>query len=324
MLKIIDLLDLTLEEVKNNVVWIGALSGNGIPNPKLPFYFSTRAAARFLAAICNEGWISDGLYYSNSKKELRDSVRRDALSIFGGDKNTVKEWVKVKDQYLSFTSIIRDVVQLITGFKGVKSVNNPPVPPFVLEDEELIYGWIEQTIADEGHVKHYPKTYRREIIWRRSFNKNLDEYKLNRDERKMLDKIGIDYDLKNIGTYKTKKGIEKTKLQMRIAKRENLLTLRKLIKIPDRKKDDIFTEMMKGFVRYKELLRIRDIIIKICKEKDYVTSTRLKEEMNYKEVNTAVKWINFYFNNGLLKCIQGFYYGDSVGRLPAKYILNEP
>lgn len=247
LLMITSLLNISLEEAEKNICWIGANNSQGITNPKLPFVFNTRASARFLAAICNDGWISDGLYYSNSSKELRDSVKKDALSVFGGDEDAIKEWVKEKDQYLSFPSIMRDVLVLITGFKGVKSENNPPVPPFILEDRNLICGWVEQTIADEGHIAYRPDKYRREIIWRRSFSKNLKEYKLNIDERKMLDKIGINYDVKNIGTYKTSKGIEKIRLHMRIAKRKNVCKLRKLIRIPHPRKDRIFTEMIKNF-----------------------------------------------------------------------------
>ncbi|MBW2990833.1 hypothetical protein KY348_03945, partial [Candidatus Woesearchaeota archaeon] len=252
LLKIITLLELPLKEVEKNITWIGASGSQGIINPKLPFDFNSRQGARFLAAICNEGWISDGAYYSNSCKELRASVKKDTLSVFGGGNDTIREWIKEKDQYLAFPSIIRDVLILITGFKGVKSVNNPPIPSFILENRELIFGWIEQTIADEGHVKYYPKKYRREIIWRRAFNKNLNECKLNRDERKMLDKIGISYDVKNIGAYKTKKGIEKIKLHIRLSRRNNLLKLRELILIPCTRKNETLTKMMRGFVRYKE------------------------------------------------------------------------
>lgn len=213
---------------------------------------------------------------------------------------------------------------LITDFKGIKSENNPAVPAFVLKDQELILGWIEQTIADEGHVKYYSRTYRREIIWRRSFNKNLNEYKLNSGEIKMLNKIGIDYDLYNAGFYKTKKGVEKIRLQIRLAKRKNLLELRKRIVIPHRKKDETFTEMVQGFVRYKEPLKIKGIILKICKEKGYINSLELRREMNYNAISTASKWIQFYLNQGLLKCVEGINYGKGVvGRLPAKYILNK-
>ncbi|MBL7054432.1 hypothetical protein ISS05_01590 [Candidatus Woesearchaeota archaeon] len=314
-----------INEIEKPIKWIGNYKSKGIITPRLPFDFNSRKGARFLAAICNEGWISDGAYYSNSNEELRDSVKEDAISVFGGNDATIKDWVKEKDQYLSFPSVIRDVLVLITLFKGIKSENNPPVPSFILKDKELILGWIEQTIADEGHVKHYPETYRREIVWRRSFNKNLDKYKLNIDERKMLDKIGIKYDLKDIGTYKTKKGIEKVRLQMRLAKRKNLLKLRKHMIIPEKKKDKTFTEITQGYVRYKERLKIKGSIIKICKEKGYVNSSELKKEMKYKQLSTANKWLNFYLNWGLLKYIKKTSYGGGViGKIPADYALNKP
>tara|TARA_B100001971_G_C18185108_1_gene535127 strand:- start:456 stop:1412 length:957 start_codon:yes stop_codon:yes gene_type:complete len=282
LLKIVNLInsnEFSLNNIEKNITWIGGINSQGIINPKLPFNFNSRAGTRFLAAICNEGWISAGAYYSNSEQELRDSVKKDSLSIFGGDENTVRDWIKEKDQYLAFPSVIRDVLILITGFKGMKSENNPPVPSFILKDKELMLGWIEQTIADEGHVKYHPVKYRREIIWRRSFNINLNEYKLNIYEQKMLDKIGITYDVKNIGTYKTKKGIEKTRLHIRISKRTNLLKLREIIKIPCKRKDETFTLMMKHFVRYKEPLRVKNTIINLCKNKGYITSSELRKEI---------------------------------------------
>ena len=323
-LVIIDFLDLTLQEVESKIIWVGSNIGNGIPNPKLPFDFSTRAAARLLAACCNEGWISDGLYYSNSSKELRDSVRRDALSVFGGDENTIKEWVKDKDQYLSFTSVIRDVVQMITGFKGVKADNNPSVPSFILGNNELIFGWIEQTIADEGHVTSYIHKRRREIIWRRSFNKNLAVCKLNRDEQKMLDKIGIGYDVKNIGSYKTQLGKERIRLQTRISRRENIWKLRDLIKIPDSRKDKLFSEMIDSLARFKEPSKIRNATVKLCKKQGHVTSTDLMKEVNFKTNAGAIKWLRKYAQEGWLKCIEESYYGGDARKNPAKYILAEP
>jgi len=196
LLNILNLLGISLEKAESNVIWIGNNQSNGIENPKLPFTFNSRASARFLAAICNDGWISGGAYYSNMKQESREFVRKDTISVFGENKNTVREWIKEKDRYLAFPSIIRDVLVLISQFKGVKSENNPPVPAFILNNPELILGWIEQTIADEGHVKNYPDEYRREIIWRRSFNKSLEVCRLNKDEQKMLNILGINYDVK--------------------------------------------------------------------------------------------------------------------------------
>ena len=321
IIEIIDKEDFNLLNIEMKIKWIGDFKSHGITHPKLPFDFNCRAGARFLAAICNEGWISHGMYYSNSKDELRKSVENDSLTIFGGNTETIKEYVKKNDKCLAFPSIMRDVVNILAEFKGIKSINNPSIPPFILENDELIFGWIEQTIADEGHVKYYPETYRREIVWRRSFSRSLTKYKLNDDERIMLDKIGISYDLKNIGTYFANKGIEKIRLQMRISKRENLLKLRKLIKIPHQQKDKIFTDLTQGFVRYKEPLKIKEAIIKICNEKGFVNSSELKKEMNYKKTNTACVWIKFYLNAGLLKCVREFSYGEARGREPAKYII---
>lgn len=333
LLKIMRLLDIPLEQAENNIIWIGNNQSLGIVNPKLPFDFNTRATARFLAAICNDGCITVGyrkgprfsygrLMYNNNEKCLRESVIRDAESIFGA--NICKEFHKRNEYYLAFLSIVRDVIEVVTDFKGKKSENNPSVPPFILENVELICGWIEQTIADEGHINFIPQKYRREIHWRRSFDKNLSECKLIEDEIRMLEKIGIMPDVKNIGTYKTKEGKEKKRFQMRIAKRENVCKLRKLVKIPDIKKDKTFTEMVNNFMRYKEPLIIRDAIIKICKNIGYVTSLKLGKEMNYKRKYQGYKWLKLYTRQGLLKCIQKSYYGGGVGRIPAKYVLSEP
>jgi hypothetical protein len=325
VLKIINFLRISLEDLEKNIIWIGANNSEGINKPKLPFDFNSREGARFLAAICNDGWISDGAYYSNTSQSLRDSVRNDTISVFGGSKKVIKEWFKDNDQYLSFPSIIRDVLILITGFKGVKSENNPPIPSFILENKEMMLGWIEQTIADEGCVEYYPKTYRREIVWKRSFQKDLDTYKLHEDEKKILNKLGIIYNISTSETYKTQKNIEKIKIPIRIAKRENMLKLRKLIKIPDVRKDKTFTEMFNGFKRYKEPLRIKEKIIETCRERDYITAMDLAHVMNYKQISNSYKWLNNCVKEGTLVCSRKHHYKKGYnGPVPAKYKLNKP
>ena len=251
LLKIINAVDdehFNLCEIEKHISCIGAPNSLGITNPKIPFEFNSRQGARFLAAICNEGWISDGMYYSNFDQGLRNSVKSDALFVFGGNENIIKEWIKIKDKYLAFPSIMRDVIVLITKFKGVKSENNPPVPEVVFKNKEFMLGWIEQTIADEGCVKNYPETYRREISWKRSFSKNLSSYNLAVGEYEMLNSTGIIYRTYIGDEYKTKKGKEKVRVQIRLTKKENLLKLRRIIRIPHQRKDKIFTELTNSFL----------------------------------------------------------------------------
>ncbi len=316
--------ELDLEGAQRNIMWIGHFNSKGIINPKLPFNFNSRKGARFLAAICNEGWISDGTYYSNSSQELRDSVKKDALSVFGGDKNTIKEWIRENDRYLAFPSVMRDALMLITKFKGVKSENNPPVPEFILKDKNLICGWIEQTIADEGHVKYHKKLYRREINWKRSFSESLDSYIISEAERQMLTKIGIRHNMYNTERYKTKKGKKKIRIRINITERRNLIRLRRIIFIPIKRKEELLTNMTKGFVRYKEPLRIKEAIIRICKKRGYVTSTELKEDRRYKETGTAIKWLKFYQKKGVIMRSKDYSYGIHRGRIPARYSIKTP
>jgi len=63
----------------------------------------------------------------------------------------------------------------------------------------------------------------------------------------MLDSLGIDYRIYHIGVYKTEKNKIRTRTQIGIAKRENLLKLRSLIKIPSKDKDKTFSNMFKYF-----------------------------------------------------------------------------
>ena len=230
-------------EIEKNIIWIGNRNSHGVINPKLQFNFSSRAGARFMAAICNDGWISDGVYYSNKDPALRQSVIRDTLQIFGGNEKTVREWIKIKDQYLSFPSIIRDTMLIHTKFKGIKSENNPSIPSFISKDTELICGWIEQTIADEGCVKYYPKEYRREIIWTRSIDSRIKEFKLHEEEKRFLKKLGIVFTVYIMGRYNTIRNIPKVRLGIRISRKENLLKLRKLITIPGSKKNELLSLM---------------------------------------------------------------------------------
>ncbi|MBR9693251.1 hypothetical protein GOV07_04990 [Candidatus Woesearchaeota archaeon] len=251
--------DFSLKEIEKRIMWIGHRLSPGVVNPKLPFKLRCREGARFLAAVCNEGWISDGAYYSNSEPELRRSVKKDTLFVFGGNDNTVREWIKEKDQYLAFPSIIRDVLILVTGFKGMKSINNPPVPSFLINKSVCIFGWLEQTIADEGHVRYAPEIYRREIMWRRSFDESLPVRKLFEDECRMLRNIGIAFTTYNLGTYRTKKGLTKVRMQIRFSRKENLLKLRPLITIPLTRKERPFSSMIADFSTKKTIKHLKEI-----------------------------------------------------------------
>ncbi len=248
LLKIIEIInkkEFNLNNIEKNIRWVGDFRSHGIINPKLPFNFNSRKGARFLAAICNEGWISDGMYYSNSKNGSRKSVKNDALKVFGGNNQTIRDWIKEKDQYLSFPSIMRDIVNILTDFKGIKSERNPNIPFFILKDKDLMRGWVEQTIGDEGHVKYYPDSFRREVIWRRSCDSKFSKCNLISDELKILTKLGIKFDLKNIGSYYTKKNKKKFRSQIRISRKENLKRLANL-KIPDSFKNRLLLKMLRS------------------------------------------------------------------------------
>ena len=322
LLKLIHDIQFTPESIEKKIIWIGDQRSYGINNPKLPLNFNCREGARFIAAICNDGWISDNIYYSNTSASLRNSVKKDTIVVFGGDKQMIHEWIKKKDQYLSFPSIIRDTIILFTKFKGVKSENNPAVPTFILKTKQNIYGWIEQTIADEGCVKHYPKLYRREIIWTRSFKKKLKTYKLHQDEKNMLNMIGIKYSIYIVGHYKTENGIQKIRKAIRISNRLNIIKLRELITIPDKRKDKLFTQLTKTFQRYKEPLKVKENIVKICKEKKYITSNLLKKEMKYRGTGSGNIWLKYYTNQGLIYLKKESYSRGIKGCVPAVYVLN--
>ncbi len=137
VLKIAKYLNLSLEEIERNIIWIGNNNSNGITNPKLPFDFSSRYAARFLAAICNDGCITNthgkgskfsygSLQYYNNDLSLLSSIAEAAHSIFGG--NPFKVYHRRNETFLMFPSILRDVLMEITDFQGIKSENNPRIP----------------------------------------------------------------------------------------------------------------------------------------------------------------------------------------------------
>jgi hypothetical protein len=264
-----------LENVEKNIIWIGAQSGKGILNPKLPFNFATRVGARFLSAICNDGTITTDskthmgygtLIYTNTNKDLRSAVIKDAISVFGGDNNIAR----TKGIYVFFTSVCRDALEMLTNFKGKKSENNPNIPKFILEKKELMCGWIEQVIADEGDVRYYPEQYERAIVWRRSvditfilkkFRSNtiskelirkaskIAKCRLIEDERKILKKLSIGCICRPIFIYFTKDGKAKLRWEIRISGNENLKKLRNLIKIPHEEKNKRFTMMLNTYKR---------------------------------------------------------------------------
>tara|TARA_Y100000310_G_scaffold345791_1_gene469995 strand:+ start:2299 stop:3462 length:1164 start_codon:yes stop_codon:yes gene_type:complete len=321
LLKMTNLLSIQTNKLERNIQWIGHQNSKGINNPKLPFTFNSRSAARFLAAICNEGWISDGAYYSNSSKELRRSVKLDSIKVFGDCNHSIRDHIKENDQYLAFPAIIREVLQIITSFKGIKSENNPHIPKCIFQNKQMMCGWIEQTIADEGSVMHYPHKYRREISWRRTFSTHLRNYHLIEDEVKLLKYLMINFNLNQMETYKTSTGKSRVRMQIRLACRNNLINLRKLIKIPCSRKDSTFSEMLKGFVRYKEPITLRNAIISLCKKNTFITSNDVKIAMGYNSTGAALRWLKKFTNEGLLYESKKYSYTHKVGRTCIKYAL---
>jgi hypothetical protein len=343
--------NISLSLIEQNILWIGGNNSKGLSNPKFPINLSTRNASRFIAAIINDGTLTkEGknsrgrLMYDNFDESLRSSVLKDCLIVFGGKREEIAFRNTKKKKYLEFSSVLRDIVYLILKNKGPKCETNLPLPDFVFENKESMCGWIEQTIADEGEVKYYPDKYRRSIIWRRSLDITpLIRFRVTKDiplrrlskkiqnkvqnqrcnlisnEEKILRLLGIGYTLYNLGIYPTAKNKVRTRWQISITKRRNLLKLRDLIKIPSESKDRKFNLITKEYARYKEPLAIRSAVINLGKGGKPFTSLDLKKMMDYKETNTSIKWLKLFEKEGLIKKIKESSYGGGSYRKPAEY-----
>jgi len=342
-----------LEKIEKNILWVGGNNSKGLSSPKFPINFMNKNAARFIAAIVNDGTLTKNnsnsygrLMYDNFDESLRNSVLNDSLVVFGGKPDEIAFRNTEKKKYLEFSSVIRDIVELILISKGPKCESNLKIPQFILKNKDLISGWIEQTIADEGEVKYYPDKYRRAVVWRRSLDvSSLFKEEIKKDiplrrlsnkiqkllqnqecylisaEEKMLNILGIKYRKYNLGVYSTAKNKIRTRWQISITKRENLLKLRDLIKIPSELKNKKLTSITEEFVRFKEPLKVRERVTDLGKKQNSFTSLDLKKKMGYKTTNTANKWINLFEKRGLIKKIKESLYGGGNYRIPAEYKL---
>ncbi len=354
--------NILLEKMEKKIAWIGGKNSKGLFKPNFPINFSSREGARFIAAIVNDGTLtkekdkSKGkigygrLMYDNFDKSLRRSAIKDYPAASGGKNAEIASRDRQKKKCLEFSSVIRDIIELVIKEKGPKCESNIRIPEFIFRNKETMVGWIEQTIADEGEVKYYPRKYRRSIIWRRSLditsalknipNKEIALGKLSKNEReivlkqkcnltvgeeKILDLLRIIYKVYNLGIYPTVKNKIRTRWQISITKRENLLKLRNLIKIPSEVKNAKFSLLVEEFVRYKEPLKVKETIIKLGKEQNSFSSLDLKKKLNYKETNVAIKWLKIFEKQGLIKKTKESEYGNGDYRKPAEYqlILNK-
>ena len=130
--------NIPLSLIEENIIWIGGNNSKGLSNPGFPINFSSREGARFIAAIINDGTLtkesknSHGrLMYDNFDETLRDSVIQDYLKIFGGKKNEIAFRNTEKKKYLEFSSVIRDIVELVIKDKGPKCESNLNIPNFI-------------------------------------------------------------------------------------------------------------------------------------------------------------------------------------------------
>ena len=73
-------------------------------------------------------------YYQDAFK----LVCPDAEIVFGS--KVSKKFKKRNGTFIVFPSIVRDVTNILTDFKGIKSKNNPSIPSFILDKKELIFG----------------------------------------------------------------------------------------------------------------------------------------------------------------------------------------
>ena len=343
----------TLGKAEKKILWIGHKNSKGIINPKLPFNFNSKQSVRTLAAIFNEGWISGGMYYSNSEKPLRDSVKKSTLEAFGGNQETIKEYLKENDKVLAFPSIFRDLFLTYVNFKGSKVTNDPKIPNEILSNKELMCAWLEQTIADEGSVifnpqKPKPEKYKKLISWKRSMDvtnyKPLQNIKKNtpfkklpfnvqtelirrmnnimKFETEILKRLDINFRHYCGNVYLTKDKIRIRKV-IHITKRKNLLKLRKIITIPHPEKELKFKEMFNDYKRYKEPLKVKNSIIELGIKKKHFTSIDLKHKMKYQNLSNSFKWLKIFEKEGLIKKIKESSYGNGYYREPARYILNQ-
>jgi len=341
---------------EKNISWIGGANSKGVYNPKLPFNFNSRAGSRFIAAIVNDGSLTKEnidrncygrLMYDNFDETIRDSVIKDYITVFGGSPQNIAFREADNKKYLEFNSLARDVMGLIIT-KGCKSENNTEIPAFILKKKENMVGWIEQTIADEGTVKYYPKEHRRAIVWTRSIdisemieqkyahntslkklplelqtkikNKNFN---LIESEKIMLDSLEIKYTIYNLEIYLTKKNKSRLRSQLSITKRKNLLALRDIIKIPSEYKDKKFDRICRGFKRYKEPLKVKNAILRLCKDNKMFNSRDLMKKMKYKNVSPTIKWLKKFEKEGIIKKIKKSRYGKGSYRKPAEYAINK-
>lgn len=282
--------------------------------------------------------------YDNLDQKLLNSVAKDYEKIFGGSKNEIALRTKENKKYFEFSSIVRDITYNVIKKRGSKAESNLEIPNFIFKNKEAMKGWIEQTIADEGEVRFYPKKYRRTIIWKRSLDitdiaKNFPKkkrfkslpYKLQNlikkkkcnlieGEKRIMDLLGIKYTIYILKTYSTSKEKTRVQIQIHLSQRKNLLKLREIINIPSERKNKKFTKLIDSYERYKEIPRIKDSIIKIGNKKEKFSSKDLKEKMNYSTLNTAKKWLNEFEKRGLIKKICEYGYGKT-GRNFAKYQL---
>lgn len=242
---ILHALNIPKEEMESEIEWIGCVNGFGVTKPKLPFVFASRPGARFLAGICNEGWISGGMCYSNQEESLHQALRSDAKEVFGASVRVPSKRLK-NDYVLRFPAILKYSVITLMNLQGRIAKTNPAIPEFIYAHAECGKGWIEQTIADEGGVRFYPQRYRREIIWRRSFATHIRHKRLFEGEKRLLKQLRIPYTTYRLESYQTLTG-SRTRYQIRLCGKQTLEAVHALLDIPCPKKSKLLKDALASY-----------------------------------------------------------------------------
>jgi len=319
--KIINFLFVDYEDIK--IMSIRGKSNGKIENPKLPFNFTTKSGAKFIACMLGDGSLNRrGVFYSNTNLDLINGFIKDCKKIFGNVEISINHTEKKKSivHTVSLPIFCKNIVNKLGLPIGPKVVNNPHIPNFIFNlGKGKIAEFISQIIDDEGSIS----IASRHIRIKFALIETERQSNLVDDLQKLFSELEIETSIYQIGQYNSSTGIKRKNWQIEIHSFNQLEKLVKILNLRHKEKLKklkilLNSKKINHFPKKKCQQIYLSIMKKIQEQKGYFTSFDIATATN-RNVGSCRNSIIKFRKLNLIRCIKPY----AIGNLhaPAKYVI---
>ncbi|MBU3904764.1 MAG: hypothetical protein KJ906_01280 [Nanoarchaeota archaeon] len=285
--------EIPYSDIEKNIKYMRGKHHQLIP-VKLPVV-SSAALARLVAHAMGDGHISkraNQFQYSNTRKELVESVRKDVVKVFGKNLNTGTEVITVTNKVktmITFSNVIGKLLILCGAPDGKKTEKQYFIPDWILNgSNEIKSAFLQALFDDEGTVCYKHNNIRICFDKKTQIAENLNEFLEH--TRKMLIGLGVSPDA--VRKMRSRKERDRICLGFGITGQYQIKTFKEKVSfIHMLKKERIVALVSRKFNKQYKKGEIQQIILKEFDNKDVLKSKDLSIRFDRSQI-TMRKHLN--------------------------------